>query len=412
MARAVAPEPSHATLDNGLKVSYLRMPGHVECCGVAIMAGSRDEQPGEYGLAHFVEHTIFKGTARRRSHHIINRMESVGGELNAYTTKEETFVYTLAPAFNAARSIELIGDLVVNSSFPRQELDKEREVVIDEINSYLDQPDAAVYDDFEDLIYRDSELGHNILGSPKTLKNLDTDDCRRWVERCYHAGRMVFFYAGPMTFDRVMSLASKHLTIIPSTGAAVVRHKPIVADTFSMNRNIRSHQAHTILGLTLEPDDIRSRDALALCNNILGGPGMNSKFNVSLREKRGLVYTVDSSITRYCDTTLWSVYYGCDEEHVDKCSQLIKEELSCLACGNLNSRSLNMARRQFLGQLTLGRAGVENVAMSLGRCALREERYRTPAELTASFEALTPADISLAATALYNAGHLSSLTFK
>lgn len=412
MARTIATEPLETTLDNRLRVNYLRMPGHVECCGVAIMAGSRDEKPGEYGVAHFVEHTIFKGTARRRSHHIINRMESVGGELNAYTTKEETFVYTLAPAFNAARSIELIADLVVNSSFPEQELDKEREVVIDEINCYLDQPDAAVYDDFEDLIYKDSQLGHNILGSPKTLKLLSTAHCRQWVDRCYHAGRMVFFYVGPMTWDRILTLAARYLTDIPATGDPVERLKPHTVEIFSKNHNIRSHQAHTILGLRLEPDEIKSRDALALCNNILGGPGMNSRFNVSLREKRGLVYTVDSSITRYCDTELWSVYYGCDRDDVDECSRLITYELRHLADGNLSSRTLTMARRQFLGQLTLGRAGVENVAMALGRCALRGEHYRTTSELTASFEALTPTDIAQAATTLYNTGHLSTLTLR
>lgn len=374
------------------------------------MAGSRDECDGEHGLAHFVEHTIFKGTRRRRSHHVINRMETVGGELNAYTTKEETFVYTLAPAHNTARAIELIADLVVNCSFPAAELEKEREVVADEISSYLDTPDAAVYDDFEDKIFAGSSLGHNILGTRKTVARLGREDCRRWVDRFYHAGRMVFFYTGPASDSRVFSLARKYLGIIPSAGEACARCAPVKVDRFELARSIRSHQAHTVMGVRLDGLDRCYNDSLALLNNILGGPGMNSRLNVSLRENRGLVYTVDSSISRYCDTALWTVYFGCDDEHSSLCRSLVADELSRMAGEQLSPRALNMSKRQLLGQLILSRAGVENTALALGRSTLRGDVYRSPAQLEQDINSITSGRLVEVARLLVDAG-MSSLTF-
>lgn len=400
-----------ATLDNGLRVAYRRVAGPVECCGVAIMAGSRDESDGEHGLAHFVEHTIFKGTRKRRSHHVINRMETVGGELNAYTTKEETFVYTVAPSHNTARAIELIADLVVNCSFPKNELDKEREVVADEISSYLDAPDAAVYDDFEDKIFAGSSLGHNILGTRRSVARLDREACRRWVDRFYKTGRMVFFYTGPATERQVFSLARKYLENIPAGEVADVRTAPVKVEPFDSSRVIKSHQAHTIMGARLDGLDRRYYDALALVNNILGGPGMNSRFNVSLRERRGLVYTVDSSIAHYCDNVLWSVYFGCDNEHTDLCKQLISEAVEQMADRPITPRALNMARRQLLGQMTLSRATVENTALALGRCTLRGDRFRSSEQLARDFAALTPGSVADIARMIARQG-LSSLTYR
>lgn len=397
-------------LGNGLAVACRRVPGPVECCGVAIMAGSRDENDTEHGLAHFVEHTIFKGTHRRRSHHVINRMETVGGELNAYTTKEETYVYTVAPAHNTARAIELIADLVVNCNFPAAELDKEREVVCDEISSYLDAPDAAVYDDFEDLIFADSTLGHNILGTRRSVARLDRDHCRRWVERFYNSGRMVFFYTGPATERRVMDLAARYLGCVPAGEPCAGRGLLPPVEPFDKLRLIRSHQAHTVMGARLDGNLSRYHDALSLLNNILGGPGMNSLLNVSLREDRGLVYTVDSSLTRYSGTMLWTVYFGCDDEHTALCRSLVAEALGRMASEPLSQRAMSMARRQLLGQMTLSRAGVENTALALGRCMLRGDTYRTAAQLAADFEVVTPDDLCGAARMIASAG-LSALTF-
>ncbi len=398
-------------LPSGLPVAYRWMPGSVECCGVAIMAGSRDESSREWGLAHFVEHTIFKGTRKRRSYHVINRMETVGGELNAYTTKEETFVYSTAPAGNTARAVELIADLVVNSIFPAPELDREREVVADEINSYLDAPDAAVYDDFEDLIFRDSQLGHNILGTRKSVSCLTGSDCLQWVYRNYNAGRMAFFYTGPAPFSRVMSLAGRYMEAIPAGDRSMGRVVPPPVEPFDISRSIRSHQAHTIVGNRLEGISHEDYDPLGLMNNILGGPGMNSRLNVSLRERRGLVYTVDSSISRYSDCTLWSVYFGCDDEHTGVCRRLVSEAVEQMATVPMGDRALAMAKRQFIGQLTLSRAGVESSALALGRCVLRGETFRPIDVLAADINAVTATDLTQMASRLIETP-LSSLTLR
>lgn len=397
-------------LSNGLTVAYLHVGGAVECCGVAIKAGSRDEMPGEYGLAHFVEHTIFKGTRRRRSHHVINRMETVGGELNAYTTKEETFVYTLAPAHNTSRAIELIADLITECNFPATELEKEREVVADEINSYLDTPDAAVYDDFEDMIFEKSQLGHNILGTRRSLSRLGREKCLEWVENNYHTGRMVFFYSGPMSSSRVFALAERYMIKVRPGTSATGRVAPPPSAGFVRDKSIKSHQAHTIMGCRLPVVDRRLSDALSLVNNILGGPGMNSRLNVSLREKNGLVYTVDSSLTRYCDVGLWSVYFGCDKEHTGECRRLVAEAVSRMAAEPMTDRALSLAKRQLLGQLTLSRATVENNALALGRCVLRGDLYRTPTLMSHDINELTPDDVTAAAS-LLTAVPLSVLTF-
>lgn len=411
MARALDPEAIVDTLGNGLRIAYRQLPGQVECVGIAIMAGSRDEIPGEFGLAHFVEHTIFKGTARRRSHHVINRMESVGGELNAYTTKEETFVYTVAPAGNTARAIELLADLVCNASFPESELAKEREVVADEISSYLDAPDAAVYDDFEDLIFAGSSLGHNILGTKRSVMKLTGADCRRWVAGSYYVDRMALFYSGPASYKRVSELAGRYMAGVSRSGNQLERAVPPEVAPFSTTRSIKSHQAHTIIGCRLPMLSQRENDAMALCNNILGGPGMNSRFNVSLREKRGLVYTVESAFTRFTDMLLWSVYYGCDSEHTDLCRKLIYDDIALMARQELSKTSLLKSKRQFIGQMTLSRAAVENTALALGRCVLRGERFRTARELMADIQSLSAAELSEAAARLLNA-RLSSLTFR
>lgn len=401
----------NTTLDNGLRVAYMHSSTPVECMGAAIMAGSRDEDSSLPGLAHFVEHTIFKGTTHRRSHHVLNRMENIGGELNAYTTKEETFVYTLAPAHNTRRAIELIADLVANCTFPQNELDKEREVIVDEINSYLDTPDQAVFDDFEDLIYDGSQLGHNILGTKQSVRSINHKECRNWVQQHYHAGRMIYFYVGPASFNVVTTLASKYLSVIQPNGIPTNRIEPKAIAPFDITRNIKSHQSHTIEGCRLPRLNDREIDALMLFNNIVGGPGMNSRFNVALREKNGLVYTVESWITQYNDTTLWTAYYGCDHEHVDRCRQLVDGILTKAVTTPITPRALDLARRQFLGQAALSRSSVENTAQALGRCTLRGKTMRSLRQLSDDMQLITPTDITDAACRIIDS-KLSILTLK
>ncbi len=401
---------TYHTLLNGLRVVHRYHPGAVECCGVAVNAGSRDEDSDRLGIAHFVEHTIFKGTSRRRSHHIINRMETVGGELNAYTTKEETMVYTLSPAGNLVRAAELIADLVSSSIFPADEIDREREVVADEINSYLDSPADAVYDDFEDLIFAGSQLGHNILGTTEMLAGFDTEACREYLHCFYTAPDMVFFYTGPAAVSRVIAVATRYFSSLPSRDAAGCRVEPAVVSPFSVDRTIDSHQAHNIIGARVGSMYSPSRHATALLTNILGGPGMNSRLNVALRERRGLVYSVDASTALFTDCGLMTIYFGCDPDDVSRCRHLVMNELDRLAQNSLTESQLARAKRQYLGQLVIASASIEQLALSTARATLYHNRALVASEIAECINAITPEDLRQAAelTAPVNC---STLTF-
>ncbi len=382
------------TLANGLQVVHLLVPrAAVAHFGVAVRAGSSNEQsPLEAGLAHFVEHTIFKGTHRRSSWHIINRMENVGGELNAFTTKEDTVVYTTFPKGALSRAVDLVVDLILNSRFPESEINKEREVILDEINSYLDSPADAVYDDFEDLLYAGSPLGHNILGTTESVKSIDSAMCRGWLARYYHASNMVAFYAGPMGFDTFIKRMSSLLETIPS-GADESAQRPVSTGVaaFDLSRNIDSHQAHTVLGCALPRFDSQNRMTLALLTNILGGPGMNSLLNVALRERRGLVYNVESTLSNWHTTTMFTTYFGTDSEDNDRCIALVRDEIARIADGAIDARRLAAARKQYRGQLTLGQENVENRIIGVARAVLLHGHALSSSEVESLLANISPA---------------------
>lgn len=376
------PQPLTATLRDGLRIVHLPTQSAVGYFGVAVRAGSRDDGDTP-GIAHFVEHTIFKGTRRRRSYHIINRMEWVGGELNAYTSKEDTFVYSIFPSRHYGRAVELIGDLIANSLFPDMELDKEREVVLDEIASYRDIPGEAVYDDFEDLIFAGSGLGHNILGDADALRELHSEQCRHFLERLYRPGNMVVFSAGDYRFEQLCRKVESAISASLScrAGDAAVGHRrPAAVTPFRRTVNIEAHQAHSIYGVRLFDMYDERRFALSLLNNILGGPGMNSLLNVELRERRGYVYTVESASTLYTDSGLWSVYFGCDEQQLAVCHRLIGRCIERLAAEGLTERQLSLAKRQYVGQLQVAAENMENRALALGKAMLYYGRPTTPAD--------------------------------
>ncbi len=397
-------------LPNGLKVAYSRRNGNVAYCGLAVNAGSRDENDLSPGLAHFVEHTIFKGTRKRRAWHILNRMERVGGELNAYTSKEETLVYSVFPAGNMNRALELIADLVANSVFPAHEIEKEREVVIEEIQSYLDTPSEAIYDDFEDLMFAGSGLGHNILGTEECLSKLGSADCMDYLKRMYVPSNMVLFAVGSLPEERFMKLAERYFAGMNHDLARGQRVAPLVVAPFDIRRSIDSHQAHTIVGAhTFGMHDSR-KYALLLLNNILGGPGMNSTLNVAIRERRGYAYTVESSVTLFSDCGLFAVYVGSDQRHVEKCRRLIADELDRFASAPMSRVALGAAKKQFVGQLLVGSENLENYALSLGKSVLNFGKFQTTAELAAVIGETTADDIRMVAGQLSE--HLSSLSFR
>lgn len=400
---------AYHTLPNGLRMVYRHAQSGVEYCGIAVGVGSRDEAPGYYGLAHFVEHTIFKGTDKRRSSHIINRMETVGGELNAYTTKEETMIYSVFPKGNLSRAVELIADLVTNSRFPAIELDKEREVVADEINSYLDSPSEAIFDDFDDLIFAGSQLGHNILGTEDSLATFTSEVCRDYLRRHYIPSNMVFFYMGATSVDTVIKNVTRYLGSMSSSHYSPNRVAPVVAPAFDITRKIDSHQSHTVIGARLPGMYSPLRYPLALLVNMLGGPGMNSLLNVALRERRGLVYTVDASLSMFTDVGAMMIYFGCDPADAKRCRRLVYNQLDRLASTTLSDKAVNAAKRQYLGQLAVASENREQVALSIGRSMLYHGKVFSNSETEELINAITPQQLNEAAR-LIAPSTLSTLT--
>ena len=401
---------NYHTLPNGLRLVHITTTSQVAWCGLAVNAGSRDELEGHYGLAHFVEHTIFKGTRHRRAWHILNRMERVGGELNAYTTKEGTMIYSVFPQQHLERAIDLLADLVQWSVFPQDELDRERDVVLEEAASYRDTPADAVYDDFEDLLFAGSELGHNILGRKEDLEHLTQDDCMHYLKTLYVPTNMAFFSVGPERPERVFRLAEKHFGCMSHAMAPRHRQVPAEVAPFRQVIGMGTHQAHTIVGARMPAMDHPLCYALMLLNNILGGPGMNSLLNVELRERRGYVYTVESTLSMVSDCGWLEIYLGCDPDDVKSSLRVIERITTRLSEELLPTRRLDAYKVQYCGQLVVAADSTEFMAMRAGRGLLNFGRVKCIDETIERIRAVTPDEVAQAAAYL-RADRLSSLTF-
>ena len=389
-------------LPNGLRGVHVHRPGaRVDYVALSVNVGSRDDAPGCEGLAHFVEHTIFKGTDIHRSSYIINRMEAVGGELNAYTTKEETVVYTVAPSGNLRRSVDLIYELIAHSSFPQTEIDREREVVLDEIASYLDSPSEAVVDDFEDMMFPDNGLGHNILGTKDSVDGLSGDTCREYLKRYFVPSNMVLVYAGSSSVDEVMKLVEQTFGVLDHPHPSLQRVYPgnltVVHDEV---KDLGLHQSHTVVGAVIPGAKSPDRHAMSLLANILGGPGMNSLLNVELREKRGLVYSVDCVMAMFSDCGLMEIYFGCDEDDTARCLRHVRSVIARVCDGYIPDTRLSRAKRQYLGQLVVANENVEARVLSLGRHVTLFDSLPDPQRTIDAVNRLSTDDIAHAASYL------------
>ncbi len=358
------------TLYNGLRVAMCQTDAKVAYIGVVVGSGSRDESSDRHGLAHFVEHTIFKGTWKRRSSAISARMESIGGELNASTSKENTIIYTTAPAGYADRAIELLADIIANSLFPEHEVATEHEVVVEEIKSYLDTPSENVYDEYEERIFKGNALAHNILGTPESVRALTGHECRQFLDLNYTPGNMVVYISAPDDPEKLIKRVEKHFGILNFPFRRPAREIPAELPQFDEVIDNDGFQAHTIFGArTFSRNDPR-RYALYLLNNYIGGPCMSSLLNNELREKRGLVYAVDSFNSLFSDAGLWSVYIGCDKSNVKKCLSIVKRELDRLAQTSMTERMLDKIKKQYCGQLLVSSDNRENMAINMGKSLL------------------------------------------
>ena len=412
------------TLSNGLRIIHLPSPSPVVYCGYALAAGTRDEQKGrEEGMAHFCEHMTFKGTERRTSMKILGYLESVGGDLNAFTNKEETVYHAAVLKDNIDRAVDLLTDIVFHSTYPQTEIDKEVEVIVDEIESYNDSPAELVYDLFENAIYNGHSLGHNILGTAEQLRTYTTEDALRFTRRYYRPDNSVFFAYGDVDFGKLVRLleranavaadSSQQQSSAESPAIDVNKEKsamslpPYVAQ--HINHHMDTHLAHVMLGNRAYDVHDNRRIALYLLNNILGGPGMNARLNISLRERHAFVYTVESMMQSYSDTGLWAVYFGCDPKNVDKCLRLIRHELDKVMEKPLSEAQLHAAKKQIRGQIGIACDSRESFALDFAKGFLHYGWKKDVTALCDHIDALTAEDLQRVAQETFAEESLTKL---
>ena len=442
------------TLDNGLRIIHLPSDSKVVYCGYQINAGTRNEEPGEEGLAHFCEHVTFKGTERRKAWHILNCLESVGGDLNAYTNKEGTVYYSAILKEHIARAVDLLSDIVFHSVYPQAEIDKEVEVICDEIESYNDSPAELIYDEFENILFKGSPLGHNILGTAEQVRAFKTEDALRFTQKLYRPDNAIFFAYGDIDFKKLVKLILKALGECPKgrelacsadcksaetpteeriaeetpTGetpteemeAGDANHKvqsskfnvqsKVAGQTIVMQKN--THQAHVMIGTRAYDVNDDRRMPLYLLNNMLGGPGMNAKLNLALREHNGLVYTVESTMVAYGDTGTWSIYFGCDEHDVKRCLRLVRKELDKFMQKPLSDAQLKAAKKQIKGQIGVACDNRENFALDFGKSFLHYGWEKNVDRLYEQVDEITAAQIQAVAQELFDKDRLTTLIFK
>lgn len=446
------------TLDNGLRIIHLPSDSKVVYCGYQINAGTRNEEPGEEGLAHFCEHVTFKGTERRKAWHILNCLESVGGDLNAYTNKEGTVYYSAILKEHIARAVDLLTDIVFHSVYPQAEIDKEVEVICDEIESYNDSPAELIYDEFENIIFKGSPLGHNILGTAEQVRSFKTEDALRFTRKLYRPDNAIFFAYGDIDFKKLVKLIRKALadddsgklaenaansvgklaeeklpqisqitqisgdenSITTEKSVSSVKSvgpenypsvgKEIAGQTIVMQKN--THQAHVMIGTRAYDVNDSRRMPLYLLNNMLGGPGMNAKLNLALREHNGLVYTVESTMVAYGDTSIWSIYFGCDEHDVKRCLRLVRKELDKFMQKPLSEAQLKAAKKQIKGQVGVACDNRENFALDFGKSFLHYGWEKNVDRLYKQVDEITAEQIQAVAQELFDKDRLTTLIFR
>lgn len=400
------------TLSNKLRIIHEDSPTGIIYCGYAVNAATRDEKPEEEGIAHFVEHMIFKGTTRRKAWHILNRMEAVGGDLNAFTQKEETTIYATCLKEDFRRAVDLLTDITFHSIFPENEMKKETEVIIEEIQSYEDSPSDLIFDEFENLLFKGHPLGRNILGQPEQLRTYSPQNILDFTRRFYVPSNAVFFIKGHIPLEQIIKEVEKATRELP----AVDIEKPIEPlppyQPAFIEKKKDTHQAHVMIGCrSFAPED-HKRTGLYILNNILGGPGMNARLNVSLRERRGLVYNVESNLTNYTDTGVFSVYFGCEPNDINKCLRLVKHELQRLIDTPLRERQLDAAKKQLKGEIGIACDNFENCALDMARSFLHYNKFENLQELFQRIDNLSANDLQVIANDLFREENLTTLIYR
>jgi len=405
-------EYTSLTLSNGIRLIHSSVDSPVAHCGVLINTGSRDETPAEQGMAHFIEHTIFKGTVKRKAYHIISRLEDVGGEMNAYTSKEETAIHASFLCEYYDRTIELFSDILIDSTFPDKELKKEQEVIVDEINSYNDTPAELIFDEFEELMYEGHPMGRSILGTPELVRSFQATDIRRFIAANYHTDQMVICSVGNITAKKFFHLATRYFERLMPNFRQEARSRFSAYQPKLKIVEKGTFQAHCILGG--EAFDVYHPDRLplVLLNSILGGQSGNSRLNLSLRERNGIAYNLESSYTAYSDTGTLTIYFGTDPENLDRALMLIDKEIKLLQNKSLGGLQLNKARKQLIGQLAMSQENHEDLMLAIGKSMLVFNKVESLKDIYKKIEEISGSQLMEIANRVLLPGNLSRLIYQ
>ena len=398
-------------LKNGIRIIHKPVKSEVAHCGFVIKTGSRDENLAENGITHFIEHAIFKGTKKRKAYHILNRIDNVGGEINAFTTKEQTSIYASFTKEHFERALELLSDILFNSTYPEAELKKEKDVIIDEINSYLDSPYEQIYDDFEQLIFKDHSLGMNILGTVDSVKKIDKKKILKFIKQNYCTNKIVFSVVGDISFKKIEKLCKKYLNDIPEK---TNESKRLLFENYHpIQKEIKKdvYQTHSVIGNIAYSTHHKYKTGFILLNNILGGPAMNSRLNIGIREKYGFAYNIESSYTAFSDIGLFYIYLGTDQKYIDKSIKLVHKELKLLRDKKLSSSQLQKAKQQIIGQITLSEENNCNVMLGMGKSMLLYNKVDALKKIYKKINAITEEELQEIANEVFDKKQLSSLIF-
>jgi len=403
---------SQAILQNGIKILHRRRVGEVSHLALMVNAGMRDENPDENGLAHFIEHLVFKGTKRRKAYHILSCLENVGGDLNAFTTKEETCIHASFLKDHLNKAMDLFADVIFNSTFPDNEMEKEKEVILDEINSYRDTPADEIFDDFENMLYRNHQLGRNILGTIDLVSNYTRNDIVNFHRSHYAPNRMIIACIGDVSFNDFRHLAEKYFDGCKGNAVPFNRtpFTPLPAITQIEERT--SHLTHAIIGGLAYPYNDDRKLKLILLNNILGGPGMNTRLNLNIREKYGFAYTIESQYNAYSDTGNYTIYMGVDPHSQDKSIELVFKELNKLMTHKLGTLQLSNAKKQLIGQVALSNESGMNDLLSIVRAGFYEEHIETLPETIAKLNRISAEELLEVANEVFRRDNASLLIYK
>ncbi len=400
------------TLPNGVRIIHRQDKSPVGHCGLILNVGSRDENKEEHGMAHFIEHVVFKGTKKRKAYHILSRLDDVGGELNAYTTKEETCIYASFLKQDFERAVELIHDISFNSIFPPKEIEKEKEVIIDEINSYKDSPAELIFDEFEEMLFEGDPMGRNILGTPEHLKTFGQKEIQTFIDRNYNTDQMVFCSVADVPFKKVLAWAEKYLGQIKNNPRDFKRSEVSNYVPQSMTIEKDTHQCHVMIGNVAYDYKHPKRLHLHLLNNLLGGPGMNSRLNMALREKNGIAYNVESTYAPFYGTGVFSIYFGTDSDNLNRSFSIINKELKLLRNKSLGSLQLHKAARQLKGQIAISADNRENLMLNIGKSYLLYNQVDSLETINNKIDSIKASDLMEVANEILSDSRLSYLIYQ